>query len=336
MLCRASGLSPDELRNQYHFKQAFSYARMVEAFRPDYLHSYFFYEGTLFSLFASHLLDIPRGVSCYSDHLLADYVLKVVPLHLEQCSVVIATSHRIKRELLSLAPHVPSDKILVKPNAIDSTRFPVVARREPARGAPYRLVSVNRIEPKKGILYLAEALRHLADRNLNVEWRLLGGVDDNPAGRQYAQAVEARIKELGLAGIAHLKGRKTEAEIKRFLEDSQLFIAPYIETDSGDKDGIPTALLEAMATGLPAVATDAGSIAEVIDNGVDGVMVPQRDPASLSRAIQELLLDPDRRLHLGLQGAAKIRQRFDVGICESSFHDRIRSVVVRAGSTMAK
>src|SRR5262249_20652517 len=121
-LCRASGLSSGELREHYHFRQAFSYTRMVELFRPDYLHSYFFYEGTLFTLFASYLLDIPRGVSCYADHLLSDYVLKVVPLHLEQCSIAVATSHRIKRELMCIAPHLASEKIVVKPNAINADR----------------------------------------------------------------------------------------------------------------------------------------------------------------------------------------------------------------------
>jgi len=327
MLCRASGISAEELHNQYHFKQAFSFARMVEAYRPDYLHSYFFYEGTLFTFVASHLLDIPRGVSCYADHLLQDYVLKVVPLHLEQCSVVVATSHRIKSELMSLAPQVDADKIVVKPNAIASRRFPAVERKEPAPGQPYRLVCVNRIEPKKGTIYLVEALRLLLDRKFNVSVHLLGGVDESAASKEYAESVEQRIRELNLTDAFRLEGRRSEAEIKQFLENGQLFIAPFVETDTGDKDGIPTALLEAMATGIPAVATGAGSILEVIDDGQDGVIVPQRDTQRLAEAIEALLLDPARRRQLGQAGAAKIRREFDVDVCEPRFHERIRSAV---------
>lgn len=334
-LCRASGMPPQELRNHYHFRQAFSFARMVEAYRPDYLHSYFFYEGTLFTLFASHLLDIPRGVSCYSDHVLKDYPLKVVALHLEQSSVVIATSHRIKRELMSLAPHADPDKIVVKPNAINSARFPVAARKEPGSGQPYRLVCVSRIEPKKGTIYLVEAIRHLLDRNVNVSMHVLGGVDEDAASKDYAQVVELRIAELGLSAVFHLEGRKPEPEIRRFLDGAHLFVAPFVETESGDKDGIPTALLEAMATGLPAVATDAGSIIEVIDDGQDGVIVPQRDSISLAGAIEELLLDSERRRRLGRRAANKIRQRFDVGICERLFHERIRTVVACRGEITA-
>jgi glycosyltransferase involved in cell wall biosynthesis len=324
----ASGLSEHELREHHHFQQAFAFTRMVEACRPDYLHSYFFYEGTLFTFVASYLLDIPRGVSCYADHMLDDYVLKVVPLHMEQCSVVVATSRRIKRELLQIAPQADSKRIIVKPNAINTARFPVVSRKEPGNGEPYRLVCVSRIEPKKGILYLVEAVRQLIDNGLKVEAHLLGGVDDNPAGKEYAAALEARVRELHLAPVIHLEGRKTEAEIRRFLKEAHLFVAPFVETDSGDKDGIPTALLEAMSTGLPAVATDAGSITEVIDDGWDGVLTRQRDSIRLSKAIEGLLRNPDRRIQLGREAARKIRARFDVRVCEPLFHDRIRAVIV--------
>jgi glycosyltransferase involved in cell wall biosynthesis len=325
-VCSASGMAPAELRDHYHFKQAFAFTRAVEAYRPDYLHSYFFYEGTLFTLFASHLLDIPRGVSCYADHMLDDYVLKMVPLHMEQCTLVIATSHAIKRELMGIAPKVDPDRILVKPNAIDSERFPPPSRKDPDREEPFRLTCVSRIEPKKGILYLVEAVRRLIDHKLNVSVHVLGGIDDSDVSRKYAQAVERRIRELGVGHVVHLEGRRSEPEIRHFLEKSHLFVAPFIETDSGDKDGIPTALLEAMASGLPVVATDAGSIAEVIDHGLNGILAPQRNANAISEAIAALLADPGRRQRMGSEAAAKIRRCFDVRVCEQAFHERIRMV----------
>jgi glycosyltransferase involved in cell wall biosynthesis len=324
-ICAACGMPARELQDHYHFKQAFAFTRTVEACRADYLHSYFFYEGTLFTLFASHLLDIPRGVSCYADHMLQDYPLKLVPLHLEQCSVVIATSARIKRELMQIAPDVDPGKILVKPNAIDARRFPTSPRSEPGNGEPIRIVCVSRIEPKKGIVYLAAAVRRLLDEGANVSVHVLGGVDNSPACREYAQSVEARIHELGIGHALHLEGQRTGPEIRRFLRDSHLFVAPFIETDTGDKDGIPTALLEGMASGLPVVATDAGSITEVVSDGREGIIVPQRDGDGLAKAILSLIRDRSRRDRMGGEAAATIRRSFDVLVCEQWFHDRIRT-----------
>jgi glycosyltransferase involved in cell wall biosynthesis len=319
-------MSSADLRSHYHFLQAFAFTRMVEAYQPDFLHSYFFYEGTLFTFIASFLLNIPRGVSCYADHVLNDYALKVVPLHLKQCSLIIATSQRIKQELLDIVPHADPELILVKPNAVNAAQFPTVTFQEPMNGQPYRLVSVSRIEPKKGLIYLVEAVRLLLDRNLNVELHLIGGVDDSESSKNYAQALAIRIQELKLGGSVHLEGRKFESDIKRFFKISHLFVAPFIETEYGDKDGIPTSLLEAMASGLPVVATDAGSILEVLENGRDGVLVPQRNSQALAFAVADLINDFERRVWLGKNAARKVRARFDVTVCEHIFQDQLTKV----------
>ena len=326
-LSRASGLSHQELRNHHHFLQSFAFTRMVEAYQPDYVHSYFFYEGTLFAFVASFLLGIPRGVSCYADHMLEDYVLKATRLHLEDCSIVIATSDRIKRELTKIAPQAEGDRIVVKPNAIGAAAFRAALRPEPRDGSPYRLVCVSRIEPKKGLVYLVDAVKRVLDRNLPVRLRVLGAPDDSDTSREYARLLEARIRELGLYDYVALEGRRSAAEVQQALEAAHLFVAPFVETQTGDKDGIPTCLLEAMATGLPAVCTDAGSIPEVIENGEDGVLVPQRDAGRLADVIEAILRNPEARGRMGMRAAAKIRRQFDIAVCEHRFHDRLRQVI---------
>lgn len=327
VLCQASGMSPQDIRNHYHFLQAFAFTRMVEAYKPDYLHSYFFYEGSLFTLVASFLLDIPRGVSCYADHLLKDYDLKVVPLHLEQCSLIIATSERIKRELISIASKINQNSIIVKPNAINVKNFPPFRRKEPEPERPYRLICVSRIEPKKGLLYLVESVRFLLDQNFNVELHHIGGIDDNATSKAYARDVENRVKELKLDSKIHFEGRRTESDIKGLLAISHVFVAPFVETESGDKDGIPTSLLEAMSTGIPVVATNAGSVPEVIDNGYDGILVTQRDSNALAIAIAHLIKDFKQRERLGNNAVQKVRLKYDVSVCEHIFHDRLSKLL---------
>jgi glycosyltransferase involved in cell wall biosynthesis len=328
LLSDVSRLSREQLTHHKHFLQAFSFARMVQAYRPAYLHSYFFYEGSLFALVAAFLLDVPRGVSCYADHLLSDYVLKVVPLHLRLCSVIVATSNRIQRELVGMIPDADADRILVKPNAIDCRSFPASTRPEPKGGGPFRLVCVSRIEPKKGLLYLVDAVRALRDCRINVECQLIGSYDpDQPSSVAYAEELEARIRELDLGASIHLAGRRSAAEVSHVLQQSHVFVAPFVEMPNGDKDGIPTALLEAMATALPVVATDAGSMTEVIRDGADGVIVRQRDPTALAQAITDLLRDPRRRAELGDRAVQRIRSDYDVAVCEDTFHERVIDLV---------
>jgi glycosyltransferase involved in cell wall biosynthesis len=138
---------------------------------------------------------------------------------------------------------------------------------------------------------------------------------------------DRRITEFSLSGVVHLEGRQNLEGVNRFLGISHLFVAPFVETEAGDKDGIPTAMLEGMSTGMPVVATDAGSITEVVESGRNGIVVPQRDPAAIADAVESLLLDPERRRRMGSCAAAHVRSRFDVRDCEEAFHARVRAVL---------
>jgi colanic acid/amylovoran biosynthesis glycosyltransferase len=160
----------------------------------------------------------------------------------------------------------------------------------------------------------------------------VGAADATPECVAYKGRLDALITERGLWGKVHLEGRQDQDGVRRFLDIAHVFVAPFVETETGDKDGIPTSLLEAMACGLPAVATDAGSISEVITTPEEGVVVPQRSPQAMASAIEALLSDPARRRHLGLRASAAVKNRFDIRVCEAAFHERIRQLL-RSGAT---
>jgi glycosyltransferase involved in cell wall biosynthesis len=325
-LSEVTGIDGKSLVNHPHVRQAFAFTRLVEAWEPDYIHSYFFYERSLMSLVAAYLLDIPRGITCYADHMLADYDFKVVPLHLELCDIVIATSERVRRELLQIFPGADPGRILVKPNAIATSRFPVPNRAE-VPGEPFRLVCVSRIDPKKGLLIAVEAMSVLKERGIPAVLHLVGKADRTESSRKYERVLRRRVAELRLEGSIRLEGKKDLDGVRRFLGAAHLFIAPFLELSSGDKDGIPTSLLEAMATGLPAVVTAAGSILEAIEDGSEGFVVPQGDASALADAIERILRDPDLRRRLGGNAARKVREKFDIERCEKEFHERVASLV---------
>lgn len=326
-LAAASGLSREEIAGHEHFLHAFSFARAVEAWGADYLHSYFFYERTLFAFVSAHLLDLPRGVSCYADHLLRDYPLKVVPLHLRTCDLVIATSRRIRAELEQLRG-APIDAALVKPNAIDTSSFTVRTRHEPVGGGPLQLLCVSRLDPKKGIEYLLDALVLLKRRGFAPVARIVGAADAHSAESQaYADMLRAKAREIGVADAVDFAGRRTSQEVREYLAQADVFVAPFVELPNGDKDGIPTAVLEAMAAGSVIVASDAGSMDEIIDSERDGLIVPQRDGAALASAIERVARDGGLATRLAASAAARARREFDIATSELAFHDRVRGAI---------
>lgn len=324
LLAEASGRSERELLESSHVLRGFALARIAEAWQADLVHSYFFYEGSLAAFVVQQLFGLPRGVTCYADHRLDDYALKLVRAQLERADLVVATSEGARRELVELAPEC-SPRTIVKPNAVDGRFFAPVARPEPAAGAPFRLLSVARIDPKKGLRDLLAAAAELRRLDVPFVLDLVGGVEPgSSSGAEEEAALRSAIELSGLAAVVTLRGVLPAAGVRAALAAAHLFVAPYVETERGDKEGIPTALLEAMATGLAVVATRSGAVAEVVTDGVDGRLLPPAAPAELAAAIAALLAAPGERARLGAAAARTVRERFEIGVCEPELARRLR------------
>jgi glycosyltransferase involved in cell wall biosynthesis len=332
LLSQATGRSARQLQADGHLLRGFALARIAEAWGADLVHSYFFYEGSLAAFVVQQLLGLPRGVTCYADHQLDDYRFKLVAPQLARADLVVATSERARRELLELAPACAA-RTMVKPNAVDGRFFVPVTRPEPAPGAPFRLLSVARIDPKKGLSDLLAAAAELRQRGIPFVLDLVGGVEPgSAAGERESAAVRAAVDRLGPGGDVTLHGDLPAEGVRAALAAAHLFVAPYVETEQGDKDGIPTAVLEAMATGLAVVATRSGSIPEVVIDGVNGRLVAPGAPAELAGSIAGLLADADERSRLGEAAARTVRERFEIGVCEPDLARRC-SALVETGRT---
>ena len=326
LLAEASGRSERELRADGHVLRGFALARIAEAWGAELVHSYFFYEGSLAAFVVQQLLGLPRGVTAYADHQLADYSLKLASLQLTHADLVVATSERARQELTALTPAC-APRLIVKPNAVDGGYFSPAARSEPDSGAPFRLVAVARIDPKKGLHDLLAAAGELRQTGIPFVLDLLGGVE---AGSQDGEAelasLQAEVERRGLASVVAFHGFVPAASVRAALRAAHLFVAPFVETGRGDKDGIPTALLEAMSCGMAAVATRSGSIPEVVSDGVDGRLVAPGAPRELAAAIAALLAAPEDRARLGDAAARTVRQRFEITVCEPELARRLQAL----------
>lgn len=150
------------------------------------------------------------------------------------------------------------------------------------------IACVARLEEKKGHRYLIEACRILRDRGVHYDCTIVGG---GPLERD----LRSRITEAGLDATVALAGQQTTDAVQRLLRRTAVFVLPSVVTPSGNAEGIPVALMEAMAAGVPVVSTRTTGIPELVRNGVTGLLVEPRDAVALADALQRLLDDPELR-----------------------------------------
>ena len=327
-LSAATGRTAEDLNEEPLLLRACTFARHAELAGANYLHSYFFYDQSFMVLVASWLLEIPRGVSCYADHMMDDYPLKVVALQLQHADVIVATSARIKEELVGIGGPEVADKVVVKPNGVNGERFEAIDRGLRAPDDPFEVLSISRLEPKKGLEYLIEATAELKKRGRKLKVHLIGAVDTSiQASIDYGAELEDQIKQLGLEEEVILHGMMMHEQIQPIMQRCRAFVAPYVELESGDKDGIPTAMLEALASGLPIVTTDSGSILEVVQDGVQALVTPQRDSAAYGEALDRLITDPQLERSLAQAARKRFDQEFDIKVTERRLHERVAAAL---------
>lgn len=184
-------------------------------------------------------------------------------------------------------------------NGIDTTAFP---QANAAPGRP-RLVSVGRCIEKKGFADLIDACALLRDRGFDFECAIVGG-------GPLEASLRARIVERGLEGIVQLTGPQPQEEVRQRLSQASLFVLACATEADGGMDNFPTVIVEAMATGLPVVSTRLAGVPEMVEEGVTGLLVGEKQPAALADALETLLRDPARARQMGACGKAAASARF--------------------------
>ena len=112
--------------------------------------------------------------------------------------------------------------------------------------------------------------------------------------------------------MVSIVGPKTQSEVRDGMSRSGIFVLPCTKDIDGNQDALPTVLLEALASGIPIVSTDISGVPEIIDTGVDGLLVAPDDPVALADAIENMFADREMAAKFALNGRAKAEERFDL------------------------
>lgn len=195
-------------------------------------------------------------------------------------------------------------RILVHFSGLNVNKF-MFKLHSPSPDGKVRIVTTGRLVEKKGIEYVICALAQLVKQYPNLEYNIIG---DGPLQLQ----LEQLIQSLNLTHIVHLLGWKDEQEIIEQLDQSHIFIAPSITAEDGNQDAPINVLKEAMAMGLPVVSTYHGGIPELVQEGVSGLLVSERDVNALAEKMEYLINHPERWTEMGQAGRAYVETHFDL------------------------
>ena len=192
------------------------------------------------------------------------------------------------------------ERVRVVPNSVDLRRMGDPGVRAPE---PFLVVSVARLIEKKGLDDLVAACRPPARARCSGAPRDRG---DGPLRAELAAAASsAGLGEVLLGALPH-------EQVRELFQRATVFCLPCVVASSGDRDGLPTSVLEAMALGVPVVTTDVNGLTETVIDGETGLVVPEHDPAALADALERILVDPGLATRLSEQARAHVQQGFSL------------------------
>jgi len=167
------------------------------------------------------------------------------------------------------------------------------------------ILSVGTLSDNKGYEFLIMACKILKDTGVKFHCVIVGDGEKR-------DILERNIEKFGLSNFVEITGYKSHAIVKKMMQENSIFVLPCIVVKYNDMDGIPVVLMEAMSFGKPCISTKISGIPELIEDDVNGLLVPQRDTIALARQMRLLLKDRELRMRLGSAARHKIDKDFNL------------------------
>lgn len=222
---------------------------------------------------------------------------------LETVPLVLARSKSLMLGLERLG--CPKEKLRLNRTGIPLERFPFHQRPMPADGS-WRFVQACRLISKKGLATALRAFARFQARCPKAKFVIAG---EGPLKAE----LEALVGELGLGEAVQLRGFLGQADLAELYARSHIFLHPSEMPPDQNQEGVPNSMLEAMATGLPVLATTHGGIPEAVTHERTGLLVPERDEEALFQAMCQMTDEADRLYILGDAASRAVREEFEQG-----------------------
>jgi colanic acid/amylovoran biosynthesis glycosyltransferase len=282
------------------FPKAVQFADDAQRRGVTHVHAHFATHPALAAFVVQRLTGIPYSFTAHGSDLHVDR--RMLDAKVGAARFVVAVSRFNRDIIVRECGDDAVQKVHVVHCGVDVGSFAPAAARVTAG---HRMVCVASLEEVKGHRFLIEACALLRARGIEFLCELIG---EGPM----RGVIAAQIANAGLQRHVVLLGGKSRPEVISHLSGADIAVLASHPTASGKREGIPVALMEAMAVELPVVSTAISGIPELVEHGVSGLLVPSGDAAALADALQRLIGDDRLRRELGRAGRETILREFDL------------------------
>jgi len=287
-------------RDKHRFYEAIHLGPLLEKEGITAMHAHFAGMATRTAWWIKRLFGIPYSFTGHANDIFVEKPDQRLPLgQLVRDAEFVATETDFSTQYLQSKFPESAGKIYRVYNGLNLDPF----RQADPGSDSMEMIAIGRLIPKKGFEGLVRACNILVSKGLRLHCRIVGAGPEHVPLRQL-------IDQFALGKFVELTGPKAQPEIVELLAQSNLFVFPAIEDGTGDRDNLPTVIVEAMASGLPVVATGLGGIGEIVTHQANGLIVPQGDADALADAIAFLAAHADLRKRYGQNSLAIVEEKF--------------------------
>ena len=292
-LARALMLFPRSVWMANHFKMT----------GITHIHAHYATHTALVAWLIHKLTGIPYSITVHAHDIFVEKPMLETKL---QDSVFVSAISEFNRKYLTdlFGPWVEQKTQIVR-CGIDPAYYGSDVHMNPIEYERLEIISVGSLQPYKGHIYLVKACAELQKRGIPFRCRIVGGGDlRGMLGRA--------IQEYQLDQVVELMGPRTQDDVSKLLRTANCYVQPSVITPSGKMEGIPVALMEAMASGIPVVATSISGVPELVRSGDTGWLVPPEDVEALAGALSQIYTDPKEAKKRACSGRNWVLDEFEL------------------------
>lgn len=291
------------------FPKAVYLAKLFKARRIDHIHAHFATHPAAAAFIIHRLADIPFSFTAHGSDLHRHQ--EMLCAKVEEAAFVTTISEYNRRFILDHCGEAVAPRLHVIHCGVDVDRFQAKSPLETLHVAQanghgtFQILAIGTLHEVKGQRYLIDAIAVLRDQGIYVACELVGDGPDR-------DALERQVRQRGVADRVTFFGHRSRDQVIEHLKHADLLVAPSVPSSDGRREGIPVVLIEAMASGVPVVASRLSGIPELVQHEKTGLLAEPADVDGLAAAIRRLFTDRSLAQHLSCEARRYIEVEFNL------------------------